>query len=202
MAKNPISSLSIQSQFVSREINHKLRTNIACILGLVKILENDNLTNSQLELIKNIETSAQDLLASVELLTSLLNQNSIVQPTTLNILLVEDEPILQRATSFLLESKGYHVDIATNGKIAIEKFSNGYDVIFMDIRMPEMNGFEATKAIRKLETANKHVPIIALTAEGLSIKEECFAAGMNEFMLKPLNIDLLENLLQQIHSKK
>ena len=118
----------------------------------------------------------------------------------LHILLVEDEPILRKATHFLLEGMGHQVDLAINGKTAIEKFAHGYDVIFMDIRMPEMDGFETTKALRQLETNDQHAIIIALTAEDAGIKEQCIAAGMNAFIQKPFDMNKLERLLQKIHT--
>lgn len=156
----------------SKELNHQLRTPISCILGLVKILEGDNLTKNQLHFIKDIEHCSHQLLSIIEILITELNCNPIHQTKPLHILLVEDEPILQKAMKFLLQQEGHHVDLASNGKEALQKFNPNYDLIFMDVRMPEMNGIETTKAIRQLETY-KHVPIIALTAEGMEIKEEC-----------------------------
>jgi CheY-like chemotaxis protein len=183
-----------------REINHQLRTPIAGILGIVKILEHEKLSTHQLGFIKDIEHCSQELLASIETLTAKFNKN--ILPRGLNILLVEDEPILQKATRFFLESKGHTVTLAENGKIALEKFDNSYDVIFMDIRMPEMDGMQATKAIRELEAGKSCIPIIAATAEGIDIREECLDAGMDGFMLKPLNMDAVEQLLEKIKSKK
>jgi CheY-like chemotaxis protein len=75
---------------------------------------------------------------------------------------VEDIPLNQLLMKTLLDDFGFERDIAENGKIAVEKCSNSYDVILMDLQMPEMNGFEATEYIR---TMNSKIPIIALTAD-------------------------------------
>ena len=118
----------------------------------------------------------------------------------LNILLVEDEPGLRESTQFLLESYGHRSDVAENGKIAVEKCSNAndYDLILMDVRMPVMNGIEATKAIRQLEAGKSRTPIVALTAESMEIKERCLAVGMDEFLPKPLDLNALEAILHKI----
>lgn len=180
-----------------REINHKIRTPISGILGLVQMLEGSNPTPPQVEYIKDIKMCSNDLLHSVELFTNTYIESITKHKSHLKILLVEDQPILQKATKYLLEQKGHLVEIAENGKIAVEKLANGYDVIFMDINMPEMGGLEATKAIRQREMG-KHIPIIALTAEGSMIKDECIEAGMDDVLIKPFNDLELNSLLYKI----
>jgi signal transduction histidine kinase/ActR/RegA family two-component response regulator len=111
----------------------------------------------------------------------------------LNILLVEDNLINQKLTQKILANQGFHVDVADNGKMAVEKFAKQhYDLIFMDIQMPEMDGLEATRQIRQLEKKNGHaekVKIIALTANSQKEdKERCLAAGMDDYINKPFNI--------------
>lgn len=117
----------------------------------------------------------------------------------LHILLVEDHPFIQTMHSLVLMHLGHSVEIAENGKIAVEKFSaklNHYDIILMDINMPEMDGFAATKAIRQLETTTQRIPIIALTSEGIAIKEQCLVSGMDAFMQKPLVAEQLMEWLK------
>ena len=97
-----------------------------------------------------------------------------------------------------------NADIAGNGKIAIEKLQkNPYDIILMDLQMPEMNGFEATKYIRTI--MNSQIPIIALTADVTTVDlEKCKAVGMNDYISKPVDerllyskiIDLLKKPMQ------
>ena len=115
----------------------------------------------------------------------------------MNILLAEDEPILQKATCFLLEAEGHHVDVASNGKLAVERFSQSYDLVLMDLRMPEMDGMEAVKAIRQLEKRGEHLPIIAVTGEGINMQDECLAAGFDDFFIKPLAMPQLQKWLKK-----
>ena len=108
------------------------------------------------------------------------------------ILLVEDNMINQKLTQKILQSQGFKVDVADNGKMAIDKFrSHHYDLIFMDIQMPVMDGLEATRIIRKLESEHQtadRVKIIALTANSQQQdKENCLAAGMDDYINKPFN---------------
>lgn len=114
------------------------------------------------------------------------------------ILVVEDEPINQCVAKNLLESKGYQVDIAATGQAALNCYqANQYSVILMDMGLPDLPGTEVTRQIRQLEKANgKHTPIIACTANGLSAKSECLAAGMNDFSDKPFEIEELNQLLK------
>ncbi len=103
------------------------------------------------------------------------------------VLLVEDhEPNILVAKTFL-EMFGYEVDLAENGAAAVRKAGDiGYAVILMDIQMPEMDGFEATRVIRTSTKMNATTPIIGMTAHALDgIREKCLAAGMNEYLSKP-----------------
>jgi len=108
----------------------------------------------------------------------------------IKILLVEDYPTNQKLAVNYLKSEGFLVDIAENGKIAVEKFEkNQYNLILMDIQMPVMDGYEATKQIRTIEYDLKKIetPIIAMTAHSLkSFKNQCFMAGMNDYIAKPI----------------
>jgi CheY-like chemotaxis protein len=107
------------------------------------------------------------------------------------ILVVEDVTLNQLLMKTLLEGFGFTADIAGNGKIAIEKMQkNEYDLILMDLQMPEMNGFETTGYIRS--KMNSDVPIIALTADVTTVDvEKCRAVGMDDYLAKPINEKLL-----------
>ena len=117
------------------------------------------------------------------------------------ILLVEDNEINQNAVSRILGLKGYNVTIADNGKIALEKLEQSYfDIILMDLHMPEMDGIEATKIIRN---SSNQIPIIALTAHAIQgVVDECLQAGMNSYITKPIEYPRLfkeiEKLLEEI----
>lgn len=121
-----------------------------------------------------------------------------------NILLVEDNSINQKIVLLSLKGKVKNIDLANNGKEALDKFgTTRYDIILMDIQMPVMNGIVATKKIRELEISSSlHIPIIAITANALSgDKEACLAAGMNDYISKPFQVEMLlkkmENLLKE-----
>jgi PAS domain S-box-containing protein len=109
----------------------------------------------------------------------------------LNILVAEDVKLNQLLIRILLEDFGVDVDIVDNGKIAIEKLkTTHYDIILMDLQMPEMNGFEATAYIRN--QLKSKIPIIALTADVTTVDvEKCKAVGMNDYISKPIDEKLL-----------
>jgi len=109
----------------------------------------------------------------------------------IKVLVVEDIALNQLLMKTLLDEFGFERDIAANGKIAIEKLeANDYDIILMDLQMPEMNGFEATDHIRN--NMHSNIPIIALTADVTSVDlEKCKAVGMNDYIAKPVDERLL-----------
>jgi signal transduction histidine kinase/DNA-binding response OmpR family regulator len=112
------------------------------------------------------------------------------RPNGRRVLLVEDTAVNQTLATRLLEKRGYFVTLAANGREAVEGFEkNRFDLVLMDIQMPEMDGFEATAAIRALEQlSGEHVPIIAMTAHALKgDKERCLAAGMDGYVSKPIH---------------
>lgn len=131
-----------------------------------------------------------------------------IDPKDIPVLLVEDNIVNQKIAFFSLKKLGFPVDIAENGKEAVEKFTNGnYRLILMDIQMPIMDGFEATEKIRQIENKAKYsVPaiIIALSANVLSNDiKHCFEVGMNEFISKPFSSDkLLEKIKNYFKLKK
>jgi PAS domain S-box-containing protein len=118
----------------------------------------------------------------------------------LRVLLVEDNDINRLYAKSILETWKCKTDIAENGLIAIEKLkSNLYDVILMDVQMPVMDGYEATKAIRMMPPPKNAVPIIALTANATKADvEKCLVAGMNDYVAKPFTPD---DLYQKLFKK-
>jgi CheY-like chemotaxis protein len=122
-----------------------------------------------------------------------------------NILLVEDNLINQKIVILSLKSMVKNIDVASNGKEALEKFGTSkYDVILMDIQMPVMDGIVATKKIREIETATStYTPIIAITANALSgDRENCLAVGMNDYISKPFQVDILVQKMKALLLKK
>lgn len=116
---------------------------------------------------------------------------SLAQPV--RVLLVEDNPINRKLVSLMLLKSGCRVQMAVNGAEAVTKYTNEpgkYDLILMDIQMPEMDGREATRRIRAFEKlgASNRIPIVAMTAETMSgDREKCLDAGMNDYLAKPVN---------------
>jgi signal transduction histidine kinase/CheY-like chemotaxis protein len=119
----------------------------------------------------------------------------------LNILLAEDNAINQKLALRMLERMGHRVIIANNGKEAVSRWEQEvYDLVLMDVNMPEMDGFEATSIIRKYEKdAGRHTPIIALTAQAVKgDRERCLAGGMDGYSAKPLNIQSLISEIKRL----
>jgi CheY-like chemotaxis protein/HPt (histidine-containing phosphotransfer) domain-containing protein len=119
----------------------------------------------------------------------------------LRVLLAEDNAVNQRLASSLLERRGHKVVIANNGREAVEAMQRqSFDVVLMDVQMPEMGGFESTDVIRALERErNQRTPIIAMTAHAMKgDRERCLAAGMDEYLTKPLDPKQLCQVVEQI----
>ncbi len=114
-----------------------------------------------------------------------------------DVLLVEDNHMNQRVAAGILYRYGCTVDIAENGKQAVERFhGKTYDLIFMDVHMPLMDGFEATKAIRRLDKVTSHVPIVAMTALAMEgDRNRCIEAGMDDYISKPLRSEAVLDIL-------
>jgi len=118
-----------------------------------------------------------------------------------NVLLVEDNLINQKIVVLSLKHLISNIDIANNGKEALDKFGSiKYDLVLMDIQMPIMDGIMATKKIRELESGTyTHTPIIAITANALTgDKEICLAAGMNDYISKPFQIETLVQKMKDL----
>ena len=130
-----------------------------------------------------------------------------VHQPSLRVLLVEDNLINQRVAAKLLQNSGHHVTVAANGRQALEALEQcdwNFDVVFMDIQMPEMDGIEATKEIRKLERlGRKHIPVIALTAHAMEAdKQRCLSAGMDRHLAKPIDAQVLAEIMSEVVAGK
>lgn len=157
-------------------------------------------TNFNREVSSHPDTGSVQITADdFELKASLIDQNRAESDLSVkdvaNILLVEDNEINQVVATSVIESEGYCVDVAKNGVEAIamltqsKRGSEAYKIIFMDCQMPEMDGFEATRLIRKGQAGERYktIPIIAMTANAMqSDKEKCMKTGMDDFLAKPI----------------
>ncbi|MEM9263170.1 MAG: response regulator [Pseudomonadota bacterium] len=116
-----------------------------------------------------------------------------------NILLAEDNKINAVLATTLIRKAGFAVDVAENGSMAIEMAAQkGYDLIFMDMHMPEMDGLEATRRIRASHSVSAETPIVALTANALPRdRRRCLDAGMDDFLAKPFEPDDLTHMVRK-----
>ncbi len=123
------------------------------------------------------------------------------------ILLAEDNPVNQKLAEMMLSKAGYKVEVADNGQKAFEKYTDApdkFNLIFMDIQMPEMDGFEATRKIREWEHNNSKdgqlnkIPIVAMTANAMKgDREMCLEAGMNDYVSKPIKREIVFEVLEK-----
>ncbi|EFK11766.1 response regulator receiver domain protein [delta proteobacterium NaphS2] len=135
---------------------------------------------------------------------------------SVRILLVEDNPVNQKLAKMMLKKAGYQVQVANNGKEAVEMLmasQNGFDLIFMDVQMPEMDGLTATREIRRLEKEHvlrpprgrdfhpltrRRIPIIAMTAHAMKGDQEtCMDAGMDDYVAKPIKRDVVFSVVEK-----
>ena len=130
---------------------------------------------------------------------ALVTRHSLREEKHLRILLAEDNLVNQKLAARLLEKQGHHVTVAGNGREAVDQLEKqGFDLVLMDIQMPEMDGFEATAAIREREKLTaKHVPIIAMTAHAMQgDRERCLAARMDGYVSKPIKLQELIGVIK------
>jgi signal transduction histidine kinase/CheY-like chemotaxis protein len=154
----------------------------------------------QAQLLKLVQQELKeqgDHSAPVEQKKANLLSEDFAKAFPLKILLAEDNLINQKLATKVLSKLGYSIDVANNGRQAVDMLSEGsYDVILMDVLMPEMDGLEATKHIRK---SSVYQPVIvAMTANALpEDREECIRAGMDDYISKPINLEILVRVLQE-----
>jgi len=119
------------------------------------------------------------------------------------VLLAEDNPVNQRVASKLLSKYGFDVRVVSNGREALRAVGEAeehFDIILMDVQMPEMDGLEAAAAIREMERKTlEHTPIIALTAHAMAgDRERCLAAGMDGYVAKPIRFEELLEVMRKL----
>ena len=121
-------------------------------------------------------------------------------PSELSILIAEDNLINQKVAQSIFKNIGYEIEIAKNGKVAAEMVEkNKYDVVFMDLLMPEIDGYQATERIRK---SGHNLPIIAMSADDDGkTKAAALKAGMNDYVMKPAKVESIKQLLIKLFSK-
>jgi CheY-like chemotaxis protein len=139
--------------------------------------------------------SAEESLSSESITTALKGQRIP------HLLIAEDDPVIQDVLGLMLKMSGYTLDIAEDGLKVIEMWERGgYDLVLMDVQMPHLNGFEATRAIRKKELERGgHTPIVAMTAHASKEDEAvCLAAGMDAFITKPIDFKMSLKVIEDV----
>jgi CheY-like chemotaxis protein len=132
---------------------------------------------------------------------SLITQHTLAEEAkhAIRILLAEDNAMNQKLAKFMLSKAGYQMELANDGQEAVDKFTSDpdqYDLIFMDINMPEMDGLEATKLLRS--NGYTDIPIVAMTADAMKEdREKCLKSGMNDFIAKPIKRDIVFNVIKK-----
>ena len=123
---------------------------------------------------------------------------------SLSILLAEDNLVNQRVAMTMLGKMGHRITLATNGREALEQWrQRDFDLILMDVQMPEMTGLQATTQIREEEAMGAHVPIVAMTASAMSEdRDRCLAAGMDDFISKPVSYKAIEQMIAATFSHR
>jgi len=172
----------------------------ATYMHSIEQIESDSLDDIQATIIKPISLN---ILSST--IAELLNpdaknfKSTPNKQSSLNILVAEDNEINASVVYSHLTDLGHNVDIATDGTTALYAMhKHHYNLVLMDINMPNMNGIEATRQWRRLENSNSHLPIIALTAKATSEdRERCLNAGMDDFLSKPVNQAQLKDALSK-----
>jgi two-component system, sensor histidine kinase and response regulator len=171
---------------------------------LTKPINNSDLRSAICRVLERstIATAAQPPGApEASLLPAARAQNLPVAPDVrvLRVLVAEDNRVNQRVAQGLLTRRGHQVSIVGDGRQAVEAVENGtFDLVLMDVQMPEMDGIEATKAIRASEArTGRHVRIVAMTAHAMSgDRDRCFAAGMDGYLSKPIDPVMLRTVVE------
>jgi CheY-like chemotaxis protein len=122
----------------------------------------------------------------------------------LRILLAEDNVVNQKLALRILQQMGYRADLASNGVEAVESVGRQtYDVVLMDVQMPEMDGLEASRQITSKWPAGERPRIVAMTANAMAgDREMCLAAGMDDYITKPIRVEQLVEALMQVQARR
>jgi CheY-like chemotaxis protein len=197
-------------------LSQEIRTSMNSVVGIAGLLASTPLDEAQVGYVKTIRAVSDTLMALVDDLIDLPNgaQRDVAKPASdeswarvddsaapnrsqqegRRLLLVEDNLINRRVITRLLEKLGHNVQTATNGREACEAMEGGdFDLIFMDIQMPEMDGLEATRFIRRNIEASRQPWIVALTAA--IDRQPCSRAGADDHLLKPVRAEELQDAI-------
>jgi len=168
------------------------------ITPLIKPVRNDQLLTALSTALAKLRNAEEQNPLLEQYLLEHKQQQEAPRKVQLNVLVVDDNSINRMVAKGYLKKNGHQIDFANNGKEAVDSVKNNhYDLILMDLQMPVMDGIAATKAIRDLPQADKNsIPIVAMTANAMAEdRKNCYEAGMNDFLSKPIDKTMLEVVL-------
>ena len=166
-------------------------------LGIARYLIKPVKQSDLREAILRVLSTVEEPLRRVGLAPKLVSETQ----RSLRILLAEDGLVNQQVAREFLEERGHEVVVANNGREAVEAVEREvFDLVLMDVQMPDMDGFEATAAIREREqTTGKHIPIVAMTAHAIKgDRERCLKAGMDGYLTKPIQPKILYETIESL----
>jgi len=191
-------------------LGHDLRSPVNGILGLAGLLHDTDLTRGQREYVEGIQASAEALLANIRSALDLAAIEAGTSPNVplrterarLRILLAEDDSITQKVALAVLRRLGYHADVAANGLEVLRTLERqAYDVVLMDLQMPELDGLATSREICRRWPREGRPRIVATTAsDGPEIREECRMAGIDDFVGKADSVEAWGAMLQRCSS--
>lgn len=190
---------------LTHELIHRIRTEAQCNAPVLYATYVTGISHMEQGLLRDVQATITKPVSLEQLASSLKKlffdetiTHTITEQTSRRILLAEDSEINASIIYSHLTDLGHNVDIATDGNTALYAMhQHHYDIVFMDIHMPEMDGIETTERWRKLETRQPPLPIIAITAKATTEdKKKCLQAGMNSFLTKPISAQQLSEAMQ------
>lgn len=179
-------------------MSHEIRTTLNGVIGLTEALVDTELDDTQLRYVRMIRSSGDSLLAVIDsvLDVSTLEPEAGPAPAP-RVLVAEDNHVNQVVAVALLKKLGYTAAVAQNGREAVDMCTHGdFAAVLMDCQMPQLDGFDATREIRRRESDGRRVPIIAVTADvTTNDRGVCLDAGMDDYISKPVRPGELEAAL-------
>lgn len=186
----------LTSNHAARTLQHEIRTPLTVIFGMISRLKESCLTATQISYVNAIFISANRLL---KLANELESQTFISKSLSLKkpkVLLVEDDPLIQYLHHYLLSDLGYEVDVAKNAAESLALARHSFDLILLDIGLPDLNGIEVAKKIR-IYPNHINTPIFAVTAYAdPATEKDCLKAGVTRVLHKPVERNTLAEILR------
>lgn len=185
------------------KLQHELRTSITTILGMVGFLKNEPLSHIQQDCVNGILCSVKQLLNFANTLQSQPhNDIPLTSSKKLKILLVEDHPLIRVIHQTMLLDLNFQSDVASNATEALELANHPYDLIILDIGLPDISGIELAKIFKEMPH-HANTPLFALTADtDFNTRQSCLAAGITEVLHKPIDHSTLAAVLRSYQSRR